>query len=256
MASSPACDDDFGQAPAQSLRDVLRTIDDPRNRSGRRHPLDALLCLLVVSFCTGSQTVKDAVLFGRNRPWLRRALGFKHPICPSQSTYTRLFKVLKVETLREALSAWLGQLVQLRGERRGRGICASVDGKALRGSGVHTLNVFVQDFWVLLDQYEVASKENEMSAFRERLDGFCKSYPFVTILTFDAMFCEQQTMRMLTENNRMGIFQVKENQPEGLRRLERWFAAQPKGSPGYSGGAEKKRGLHRHPQSARCSAPA
>jgi len=253
-ASAPAADD-VCLAPILCLLDVLKGVEDPRSHSGRRHSLSALLGLLVLSFCAGEQTVKDAVLFGRNRRWLRKELGFTHPICPSQSTYTRLFKSLKVEVLREALSAWLLQLVQLWAERRRSGVCATVDGKTMRGSGVHVLNVFVQGFWVLLDQYVVASKENEMSGFRARLDAFCERYPFLTLLTFDAIFCEQQTMRALTENNRMGIFQVKDNQPEGLQRLERWFAAVPKASPSYSAGPEKKWGLHRDARGVRGDAP-
>lgn len=248
--SSSACEpgpDDFAHAPVQSLLEVLASVPDPRDPRGVRHGIGPLLGLLVVSFCTGSQTVKDAVVFGRHRRWLRKALGFRHPIAPSQSTYTRLFKVLPVDTVRDAVGAWLRSLAALRCEARGRECAASVDGKTLRGAGVHTLNIFVQEFWMLLDSYEVAAKANEMSAFRARIGEFCGRYPFVRILTFDALFCEQATMQALTDRNRMGIFQVKDNQPEALQRLQRWFSPLPKDAPEFRE-TEKKRGLHRHPR--------
>lgn len=250
---SPACDD-VAHAPVRCLFDALATIKDPRDCSGRRHALGSLLALLVVSFCTGGQTVKDAVEFGRARRWLRRELGFVHPTCPSQSTYTRLFKVLPLEAVRLALSDWLRSMVEIWAGRRRQGVSASVDGKMLRGAGVHVLNVFVHDLWVLLDQYEVTSRGNEMSAFRTLLDEFLLRYPFVALLSFDAIFCDQQTMDALTRHNRRGLFQVKENQPEGLRRMERWFASVPKDSPDTAG-TEKKWGLHRHAQAVHAPLP-
>ena len=206
--------------------------------------MGALLALLVVAFCAGAETVKDAVLFGRARKWLRKELGFTHVKCPSQSTYTRLFKALPMEDVRAALSAWLVSLARLHSERRRQGLCATVDGKALRGAGVHTLNVFVHDLWTLLDQYEVDVKANEMSAFRGRVEEFVRRYPFVRMMTFDAIFCEQKTMEILTRHNRMGIFQVKENQPEGLHRIERLFSPLLAGSPDAES-VGKKWGLHR-----------
>ena len=239
--------DDVAHAPVLSLFEALSKVSDPRKALGRRHSIGALLALLVVAFCTGAETVKDAVLFGRSRKWLRKELGFKHDKCPSQSTYSRLFKALPVEDVRTALSAWLVSLARLHSERRRQGLCATVDGKALRGAGVHTLNVFVHDLWTLLDQYEVDVKANEMSAFRGRMEKFLKQYPFIRMLTFDAIFCEQKTMEILTRHNRMGIFQVKGNNPEGLFRIERLFSPLLGGSPDTES-AEKKWGLHRDPK--------
>lgn len=246
MSAPAPTSHDLTLCVSRSLFDVLGTVADPRRERGRRHSLQALLGLLVLSFTTGGQTVKDAVILGRSLPHLRRALGFKHRLCPSQSTYTRLFHVLPVESLRSVISLWLCELARMR--RHGeRPIAAAVDGKAVRGGGAYALNIFAQDFWQLLDQFEVqGSKENEMSAFRVVMEDFLTRYPFVRILSFDALYCEQKTMEALTKNNRVGIFQVKDNQPELADRLLRWYHALPKGTPGFRE-SEKKRRLHRHP---------
>lgn len=231
----------------RSLLDVLAGVHDPRNPSGRRHSIGALLGLLMAGLLGGATTVKGAVLLGRHRRALRAQLGFTHQTCPSQSTYTRLFKALPVASLRAALEDWLHELVEQWGERRRRGLAVAVDGKALRGAGQHTLNAFVHELWVLLDSHPVDEKENEMSAFRARLDEFCERHPFVRILTFDAAFCERATMEALSRHNRLGIFAVKDNQPEATRRLERWFATVINRPPDHRE-VEKKRGLHRHPR--------
>jgi hypothetical protein len=88
-ASSPVLPAE--SAGVTSLLKVLQKIPDPRNPSGRRHPLEALLGLLLISFMTGKQTVKDAVLMGQLNPKLREPLGFTHAKSPSQSTYSHLF---------------------------------------------------------------------------------------------------------------------------------------------------------------------
>jgi hypothetical protein len=229
----------------RSLLDALASVEDPRNPSGRRHSIGALLGLLMAGFLSGATTVKGAVALGRHRRALRAQLGFTHEKCPSQSTYTRLFKALPVEALRAALEQWLHELVGQWCERRRRGAAVAVDGKALRGAGQHTLNVFVHELWVLLDSHRLDAKENEMSAFRARLEEFCARHAFVRILTFDAAFCERHTMEALSRHNRLGLFAVKDNQPEATRRLERWFASVINRPPDHRE-VEKKRGLHRH----------
>jgi hypothetical protein len=215
-----------GDLAEKSLLEVLSEVADPRSRHGVRHSVCSLLSLLVVGLLSGSNTVKGCVLYGRERKALRLRLGFTHPKCPSQSTYTRLFAVLTISSLRDALEQWLEALAAARAERSKRPLVASVDGKALRATGQHVLNVFVQDWWRLLDMREVGAKENELSAFGEALGEMLKKYPFLSIFTFDAMFAQHSVVEELTRNNRMGIFQIKDNQAETVRRLQRWFSRQ------------------------------
>jgi hypothetical protein len=217
-----------GSLAEKSLLEIVSSVDDPRSRYGRRHSLGSLLSLLIVGLLCGSNTVKGCVIFGRHRKALRTRLGFTHAKCPSQSTYTRLFQVLPVAALSEALGQWLTALAALRAERSKRSLVASIDGKALRGTQQHVLNVFIQDWWHLLDMREVAEKKNELSVLNATLDEMLEKYPFIGIFTFDAMFAQHAVVEKLTRNNRMGIFQIKSNQAETHRRLLRWFAALPR----------------------------
>lgn len=175
------------------------------------------------------------VAFGREHPELRTQLGFTHEISPSQSTYSRLFEKLDIGALRQGVVEWLSAAVRAHKE----GV-ACVDGKAMRGTQDHFLHVFLQDYWLLVDMYEVGGKNNEHSAFERELDALLKRHPWLTLLTFDAMFCQHKIAEKLVGNGKKAIFQVKENQPETLRRLERFFSPLPKEKPDHRSVEKKK----------------
>lgn len=215
-----------GNDELSSLMQALETVPECRGRQGREHPLTALLSGLVVGFAAGNNTLKQIVLFLRERPALRRELGFTSQFSPSQSTYHRLLSKLDLGPLRDALSAWLTQLARRRGAKS-----AAIDGKALRGSGRHVLHVFAQDIHQLLDLFEVDAKRNEDSALREELATLCERYPFIEIFTLDAGFASRPLLEALGGQGKRALFQVKGNQKETLYRLERWFSKLPKESP-------------------------
>lgn len=209
-----------------TLLEALSRVPECRGRQGREHPLTALLAGLVVGFAAGNNTLKQVVLFLRERPALRRELGFTSEFSPSQSTYHRLLSRLALGPLREALSAWLAALARRRGAN-----AAAVDGKALRKGARHVLHVFAQDIHQLLDLFEVGEKRNEDSALRGQLAALCERYPFIEIFTFDAGFASRPLLEALGGQGKRALFQVKGNQKETLYRLERWFAKLPKESP-------------------------
>lgn len=178
------------------------------------------------------------VAFGRANPSLRRSLGFTHAKSPSQSTYCRLFDKLEIGELRTALLDWFEAAVS-----GCEGTVASVDGKVMRGTGDYYLHVFLQDYWHLVDLYEVSSKHNEHSAFETHLEALLARHPWITIFTFDAIFCQHTIAEKLVGNGKKAIFQVKENQPETLKRLRRFFSPLPKDKPDHRS-EEKKKQVH------------
>lgn len=210
----------------RTLMAALEQVPECRGRQGREHPLTALLAGLVVGFASGANSLKQIVLFLRERPALRRELGFTSRFSPSQSTYHRLLSRLELGPLREALAAWLAAIAQRR-----RANAAAIDGKAMRKSARHVLHVFAQDIHQVLDLFEVDAKRNEDSALREQLAVLCERYPFIAIFTLDAGFASRPLIDALGGRGKRALFQVKGNQPETMRRLERWFAALPQESP-------------------------
>ncbi len=222
-------------APREALCTAFSRIPDPRGRQGRRHCLSGMLSLLVVGLAGGCNTMTAIAAFGREHPQLRRDLGLTHEKSPSQSTYGRLFEKLDVGALRQGVVDWLSAAARAR--RQG---AACVDGKAMRATKDHVLHVFLQDCWQLVEMYEVDAKSNEHSALEGQLDPLLQRHPWLSLLTFDAMFCQHKIADKLVSNGRKAIFQVKENQPETLRRLERFFAALPKQEPDHRSVEKKK----------------
>ena len=101
--------------------------------------------------------------------------------------------------------------------------------------------VFLQDYWRLVDLWEVGSKQNELSAFECELDSFLARHPWISVLTFDAIFCQHTVAKKLAGNGKKAIFQVKDNQRETLRRLRKFFdAAATQCEPGLRSEEKKK----------------
>jgi hypothetical protein len=211
---------------SETLMDALAQVPECRGRQGREHPLTALLSGLIVAFMSGCNTIKQAVIFLRERKALRRELGFTSQFSPSQSTYHRLLSCLDLGPLREALGSWLKTLASKKGAK-----VAAIDGKALRGSAKRVIHAFAQDFWLLLDLFEVDKKKNEDSAFRGQIDEILARYPFLEIFTLDAGFASRPLINAIGGRGKRALFQIKGNQSETERRLRRWFLKADKTAP-------------------------
>src|SRR5579871_5777213 len=112
-----------------SLIRAFATVPDPRQASGRRHPLPAILALATAAMLNGARSLYAICQWGRLQdPATIRALGFTRDRSPTVSTVHLVFKDLDVDAFEAALSTWtqqeLGQRVRT----------IAIDGKALRGS--------------------------------------------------------------------------------------------------------------------------
>jgi len=153
---------------------------------------------------------------------------------PSAATYSRLLRGLHVAALGLAIGPWLEALARQRLARRGdppAQVVAAVDGKTARGAGEHMVGVFLAEVGLVLDYVPVGAKNNEVSAWRERLAGLAERYPWLDVLTFDAAYTDRSLALALGEEGLSGLFRIKTNQPETLRRLERLLSPLPKNRP-------------------------
>lgn len=116
-------------AAGPSLLRAFATVPDPRQASGRRHPLPAILALATAAMLNGARSLYAIYQWGRLQdPATIRALGFTRERSPTVSTIHLVFKALDVAAFEAALSDWTQQQLG----RRVRTI--AIDGKALRGS--------------------------------------------------------------------------------------------------------------------------
>lgn len=236
---------DVCKKAVESLLDALSEIPDSRKPRGVRFPLSSILGLCVVAFVCGRQNLTQVMRFGRAHKDLLEDLGFPRKRSPSVPTLSRVLGATQVSHLQKALGRWFSSLVD-SGRKQGRCATASVDGKASRAAGVHVLNVFLHDVQQVIWQAPVDAKENEISALKEALSDLFETYPFLRILTGDAMFAGAPLCSDLIEHGRHYVFQIKGDQKNLYEKMELVFAAQLARDPAEASlTGEKKRLRHR-----------
>lgn len=203
--------------------ECLARIPDKRKARGVRYPQGPLLALCVVAFSCGRQNLTQIHRFARDHPDVLGPLGFARRRAPSVPTLSRVLGSVPVAALQGALSDWLVGLVDSARKRRACGV-AAVDGKSSRAAGVHVLNVFLHDVERVAWQAAVGKKANEISALRGELGELLAAYPFLRILTGDAMFAGRPLCAELIGHGRHYVFQIKADQKDLLEKMRLVFA--------------------------------
>jgi hypothetical protein len=194
-----------------SLSEVLATIPDPRDRSGLRHPLPAVLNLLVVATLAGMRSLEAVAQFARDHGTpLAHALGFRSARTPCKATLSNLLRRLDVGAFEAAVGRW----VMTRCPDRGDQLC--LDGKTARGSkdgaipAAHLLAAYAPQVAAVVAQIRVDAKTNEHKAALELLGIL----PLAgTVVTGDAMFCHKDVCAAVVGGGGDYLFTVKDNQP-------------------------------------------
>jgi hypothetical protein len=213
-----------------SLVDLLRQVPDPRRAEGRRHPLPAVLSLLVLAMLAGMRGLQGVVDFGRNLPPdIVAALGFTRPKTLAKSTLSEILRAINIDAFEEVVGQWL----QAQANRRGWTAIA-IDGKSLRGStgeqlpAVHLVAGYAHEAQIVLAQLRVDSKTNEHKAAFELLGMLPLSG---AVVTADAMFTHADFCQEIRQADGDYFLAVKDNQPTLLRDIEAIFAADAVISP-------------------------
>ena len=223
------------QAPAlRRLLERLAELSDRRRGHGLQHPQRFVLA------CAGVATVMGACGYqafeNTAKKFTQRQLralgappreeGLLRP--PSDSTFQRVFTRIDASHFASLIGSWLleqeiSALARL-----------AVDGKVLRGSGrtdgkpLQLLSAVTHQLRLTLGQVPIEEKSNEIPALIPLLKKL--SLPPTTLITADAMHCQQQSARFITQD--LGgdyLFGLKGNQSGILDKAVRLLA--PQGFP-------------------------
>lgn len=221
------------RAPAlESLLERLGTLPDWRRGHGLRHRQRFVLACAAVSTVMGAcgyRAFENTCKKFTQRQL--RALGCQvdeedgryYP--PSDSTFQRVLSKINAGSVAALIGAWLaeqeiGALAQL-----------AVDGKVLRGSGrqdgkpLQLLSAVTHHLRLTLDQVPIEEKSNEIPALKPLLKKL--DLPPGTLITADAMHCQQESARFITQE--LGgdyLFGLKGNQSGILDKAQRLLAQQ------------------------------
>jgi hypothetical protein len=200
-----------------SLLEALADVPDPRSRHGRRHPLLAVLALIVLAMLRGNKGPTAISQFGRDHGTpLAHALGFLRGKTPAPSCLSDLLSRLDVAAFEAALARWVASRIPTpAGDADSDAQPVSLDGKTLRGSrdgeapGQHLIAGYAHEHQAVLGQIRVDAKTNEHKAALELL-GILPVRGRVVL--GDAMFCQRDLCEKLIEEGGDYLFTVKGNQ--------------------------------------------
>ena len=182
-------------APAvPALLPYLQTVPDPRQASGRRHPLAAILALSCAAMLAGCDSLLAIAEWGRDphagAPLAQR-LGFTRERTPCVATLHRVFRRVDVAAFERAVGAWAAAVAAALPEAE-EGI--AIDGKTLRGSrqptvpAVHLLSALGHEVGLVLAEVPVAAETDEVGALPALLAALVLEG---RVLTLDAAFTER-----------------------------------------------------------------
>lgn len=220
------------QAPAlETLLERLAALHDSRRGHGLRHRQRFVLACAAVSTLMGAcgyRAFENTCKKFTQRQL--RALGCQidaegHFYPPSDSTFQRVLKKIDSGRLASIIGSWLGE------QEIGALARLAVDGKVLRGSGRHDgkplqlLSAVTHHLRLTLAQIPIEEKSNEIPALKPLLKKL--NLPPGTLVTADAMHCQQESARFITQE--FGgdyLFGLKGNQSGILDKAQHLLAQQ------------------------------
>ena len=206
----------------ENLKKTIITIREPRRISygNIRHRLDDIIIIGLCTVICGGEDYNDMEEFGLEREeWLRTFLELPNGI-PDSDTFRRLFERINPKELSECLYDWLNM------ERDKRSVVA-IDGKTIRGSGntehkaYHVVSAFVAENQITLGEIVVDEKSNEITAVPELLDIIDVEG---AIVTADAMSCQKDITKKITERKADYVLGLKDNQPQLKKDVSDYFS--------------------------------
>jgi predicted transposase YbfD/YdcC len=218
---------------------ALMALLDPRKPRGKRYAWILLLTLIAIALTSGQRTV-HAIADWIALHWeeLQTELLPASAICPSESTFRRVLRLIDAPRLDELLSqvesnplppppAATGTLSSAAEDLPLR--AQAVDGKALRGANAHGAQVHLVSLVRHADaitqgQTAVTEKSNEITAVPKLLSAHDLTG---TVTTMDALLTQRALAQQILDQHGHYFMVVKANQPELFQAIQLLFTYPP-----------------------------
>jgi len=201
------------EEPASArLFDSFAHVRDPR-RANARHRLFDIFVIALCAVISGAEGWEDMEEYGyAQAEWFQQFLDLPHGI-PSHDTFRRVLSRLKPDELTQCFVNWTETLREsLDGE------IVAIDGKTLRRSfdhaasqgAIHMVSAWANAHRLVLGQLKVDDKSNEITAIPKLLRMLELGGAIVTI---DAMGCQKEIAKTITEQGADYVLALKDNHP-------------------------------------------
>lgn len=211
--------------PRITIADHFSAIDDPRIDRSKQHKLIDIITIAICAVICGAEGWTDIETYGVTKySWLKQFLELPNGI-PSHDTEARLFRRLNPQQFQQCFLDWIKAINRIT-----EGEVIAIDGKSLRHSydkradigAIHMVSAWATESRLVLGQVKVDKKSNEITAIPELLDLLELSGCIVTI---DAMGCQKDIVKLVTEQNADYIITLKKNQGLLYENVEQLFTS-------------------------------
>ena len=196
------------------LQSFLFKIKDHRRKQGRRYQLGHILLFSVLAILANATSYRKVHIFIKcHYETLDKAFGLNWKRLPAYTTIRAIIQDTSSDELEGILREHSHLLAGSDTEKQ----FVSCDGKVLRGSfdhfqdqkAIQVLSAFLAGCGIILAQEEIDSKTNEIPAAQKLMMelGITNS-----IFTFDALNCQEKTLKVAKKTGNDVIVQVKGNQ--------------------------------------------
>jgi predicted transposase YbfD/YdcC len=201
------------EEPASArLFDAFAHVSDPRSANAR-HRLFDIFVIALCAVISGAEGWADMEEYGQAQAeWFKQFLALPHGI-PSHDTFRRVLSRLQPDELTQCFMRWTEALREsLAGE------IVAIDGKTLRRSfdhaasqgASHMVSAWANAHRLVLGQLKVDDKSNEITAIPQLLRMLDLQGAIVTI---DAMGCQKDIAKTITEQGAEYVLALKDNHP-------------------------------------------
>jgi len=196
------------------LESFLFKVKDHRRKQGRRYELGHILLFSILAILSGATSYRKIQKFiVGHYDTLDEIFDLDWDRMPTHTTLRDIIQGTSGRELEQSFRQYSQELAKSDDQKQFIGC----DGKVLRGSfdhfndhkAVQILSAYVTNSRLILAHEEIATKTNEMpiaQALLEKLE--LSGY----IFTFDALHCQEKTLKTAKETNNDVIVQVKANQ--------------------------------------------
>lgn len=229
---------DMNKAPKAVIKRFVRLfkkVRDSRVDSMVDYPVVEVILIAFLAILANASTWAEIEQFGKSKQrWLKKFIPLKHGI-PSHDTFRRVFSLIDSTTLQMATVNFLTE--NISAIRRSLGLPSDgyrllcIDGKEEKGTGrkygtnevvrnLQTLHIYDATNSICLYSRHIDSKTNEIPVAQEIL-------PMLelkgSIVTFDAMHTQKETIRLITAGKGDYIGGLKGNQSGLLEAATLYF---------------------------------
>jgi len=196
------------------LQSFLSKIKDHRRKQGRRYLLEHILLFSIFAILSGADSYrKVAAYIEANYTVLDETFGLNWKRAPAYTTIRDIIRGTNSDEIEKQFRQYSDSLASSDTKKR----FIAFDGKVLRGSfdhfkdqkAIQILSAFVTDSRIILAHEEIAEKTNEIPTAQDLIVKLGLSG---CVFTFDAINCQEKTLKAAKDTGNDVIVQVKENQ--------------------------------------------